>query len=119
MGRLPADRKIDQWRCDDDWRTFHEGVVKDAEQLTLSLAEAELVAMCRLSAEVIGLMSMARDFNGEVEGKAWADSTAALAIAKRRGAGKLRHINIGMLWIQEVEKMRQLKFDKVAGWPTQ
>ena len=29
------------------------------------------------------------------------DSSAALAISNRRGSGKLRHIAIGLLWIQE------------------
>ena len=38
-----------------------------------------------------------------------------MAIVKRQGAGKLRHINIGMLWIQEAERMRKLSYSKVAG----
>ena len=48
-------------------------------------------------------------------GKVWADSSAAIAIVNRLGAGKLRHIHIGSLWIQEVQKDSRLKFHKVAG----
>ncbi len=88
---------------------------KTQGSVTLSSAEAELVAMCKLSAEVLGMMSLAKDLGEDLEGKIWADSSAALAIAKRRGAGKLRHINIGLLWIQEVEKVRGLVYGKVAG----
>jgi len=33
-----------------------------------------------------------------------ADSSSALAVVFKRGAGKLRHININHLWLQEVEK---------------
>ena len=41
------------------------------------------------------------------------DSSAAMAISQRQGAGKLRHINIGMLWIQEKSRSKELTFEKV------
>ena len=41
--------------------------------------------------------------------------TAALAIAKRKGAGKLRHINISCLWIQEKCNTNELDMRKVRG----
>ena len=44
-----------------------------------------------------------------------ADSTAALAIADRKGSGKLRHINISLLWIQEKESKAELNFEKMLG----
>jgi hypothetical protein len=94
---------------------FIKGWSRTQNSVTLSSAEAELVAMCKLSAELLGIISLARDLDDEIGGKVWADSSAALAIAKRKGAGKLRHINIGMLWIQEVEKMKRLDYKKVAG----
>jgi len=45
----------------------------------------------------------------------WADSSAALAVVKRQGAGKLRHINISLLWVQEQEKLKKLVYEKVPG----
>ena len=45
----------------------------------------------------------------------WADSSAALAIVKRSGAGKLRHINISLLWVQDQEKLKKLVYEKVPG----
>ena len=62
--------------------------------VTLSSAEAELYAMVKCTAELIGIKSMMHDWGRDKSGVLYADSTAALGIAKRRGAGKLRHIKI-------------------------
>ena len=45
----------------------------------------------------------------------YADSSAALAIAKRKGAGKLRHINVSSIWIQERQDKKDLECRKVLG----
>ena len=44
-----------------------------------------------------------------------ANSSAAPAIATREGAGKLRHISISCLWIQEKQDKRQIELRKVVG----
>ncbi len=56
-----------------------------------------------------------RDFGFESSGVVYADSSAALAIAKRKGASKLRHINISSLWIQEKQDLQELELRKVLG----
>ena len=56
--------------------------------------EAELVAMSRAAAQTLGLISLAADFGERLKGHILADSSSALAVVARRGAGKLRHINI-------------------------
>ena len=71
--------------------------------------------MCKLSAELLGLLSMLKDLGETCTGTVLADSTAALAIADRRGSEKLRHINISLLWIQEKESKAELNFEKVLG----
>jgi hypothetical protein len=48
-------------------------------------------------------------------GTVLAESTAALAIADRKGSGKLRHINISLFCIQEKESKKELNFEKVLG----
>ena len=88
---------------------------KTQASVTLSSAEAELVAMCKLAAEMIGLGSLAADLGREMKVKMYADSSAAIAIAKRKGAGKLRHINIGLLWIQEKTETEEIVVKKVKG----
>ena len=94
---------------------FITGWSRTQNSITLSSAEAELVAMCKLSAELMGYLSMWRDWGRELKGIVLGDSSAALAISKRKGAGKLRHIKIGLLWIQEKQDSGELTFDKIAG----
>ena len=43
------------------------------------------------------------------------DSSAALGVAQRRGNGKLRHVRVGILWIQEKVEEEEIKFHKVKG----
>ena len=43
------------------------------------------------------------------------DSSAAISVAERKGCGKLRHIKVGMLWIQERVEEEELKVEKIAG----
>ena len=45
----------------------------------------------------------------------FADSSAALAVTKRNGAGQLRHINVSSLWIQERQDREDLELRKVLG----
>ena len=58
--------------------------------VTLSSAEAELYATVKCTAEMFGVKSMMADWVRSKSGTLYADSTAALGIAKRKGAGKLR-----------------------------
>ena len=94
---------------------FIKGWSKTQASVTLSSAEAELVAICKLGAEIIGVGSMAADLGADLKIVMHADSSAAIAIAKRRGAGKLRHINIGLLWIQEKTEKEEVVIKKVKG----
>ena len=43
------------------------------------------------------------------------DSSAEVAISNKCGCGKLRHINIGELWIQEKIAEQAIELRKVAG----
>ena len=83
--------------------------------VTLSSGEAELVAMTKVTAEAIGLQALLLDWGVKVSAKIHADSTAALAIANRKGSGKLRHINVGMLWLQEKRAQDIVDYLKIEG----
>ena len=83
--------------------------------VTLSSAEAELVAMTKATAEVMGILNMVRDLGEKKHGIVYADSSAALAIADRKGSGKLRHINVRMLWLQEKERRGEVELRKIKG----
>ena len=45
----------------------------------------------------------------------YVDSAAAIGITQRKGAGKLRHVKVGMLWIQERVEEGELQVVKVLG----
>ena len=88
---------------------------KQQRTIALSSAEAELHAMVAASAEALGLLLLMRDMGIEAEGEIYGDSTAALGIAQRNGMGKLRHIRVQALWIQEARSEGRLKYRKVLG----
>ncbi len=85
------------------------------KSITLSPAEAELVAAVKMSTELIGATQMAEDWGIHLHGRVHVDSSAAIAIAERKGNGKLRHVRVGNLWIQEKVEKEELQIQKVAG----
>ena len=97
-------------------------------RVTLSSAEAELGAAVRVACEVIGLsqlgaglglkLEMETHLDGNVSecaGRVHVDSSAALGVIGRKGNGKLRHIRIGQLWVQQLAEEGEMKFVKIAG----
>ena len=45
----------------------------------------------------------------------YTDSTSALGTACKRGAGKIRHIEIGSLWLQQVVAEKKIAIAKIDG----
>ena len=68
-----------------------------------------MIALVKCSAELLGMRSLMLDLGKDSSGVIYADSSAALAIAKRKGAGKLRHIHVSSLWIQERQDKGDLR----------
>ena len=83
--------------------------------VALSSGEAELTAAVKCSCELIGLIQMSLDWGMKLEGEIYVDSSAALGVVARRGAGKLRHVRVGQLWIQEKAENGELVYRKVKG----
>ena len=68
--------------------------------------------------EVLGVRSMCEEWRLSEPCEAsllWADASAALSVAKRQGAGKMRHINVKSLWLQEKAVQKILSYDKIKG----
>ena len=78
------------------------------KNITLSSGEAELV-------EGIGMQQLASEWELKYEVAVFGDSSAALSVTKRKGPGKMRHIKIGMLWVQEEAGNELIKYRKVRG----
>ena len=94
---------------------FIKGWSSTQAGIALSSAEAELGAMTKAMAETMGIGNMIQDLGRSMKGVVYADSSAALAIADRKGSGKLRHINIRVLWIQEKERRGEVELRKLNG----
>ena len=88
------------------------------DAITLSSAEAELVAPGKLAMEVLGVRSMSEEWQlsqvGQVS-QLFADASAALSIAKSQGAGKMGHINVKSLWLQEKSIQQVLAYNQGKG----
>jgi hypothetical protein len=85
------------------------------KNITLSSGESELVAVVKASSETLGMMQLAADWGQELEGEIMVDASAALGVVRRKGCGKLRHVRVGLRWVQEKEEEGELKYRKVDG----
>ena len=88
---------------------------KTLSTLALSSGESELAAMAKGAAEGLGLQAVLLDFGVETEVEIHSDATAAIGIASRQGLGRIRHIAVTDLWIQQRMKAGDLKAFKVDG----
>ena len=73
------------------------------------------MALVKATAEAIGLLQLAESWGLKLEASVFVDSTAALAVTHRKGCGKLRHVRIGHLWVQELAEEGAVSFVKVRG----
>ena len=81
--------------------------------IALSTGEAELYALIKASATALGLKSLLEDLGVNLEIKVFTDATTGKAMAVRRGLGKVRHIAVNELWIQERVYLGDLKIVKI------
>ena len=61
------------------------------------------------------LQSLAEDLGWRVEVRLWTDSSAAKAVANRRGLGKLRHVELKWLCVQDMVKEGKVQLKTVRG----
>ena len=83
--------------------------------LATSSGEAELYAAVKAAAELLGIQSLAKDFGHEMSAELLVDAKATIGMVSRSGLGKLRHVEVGHLWIQEAVKNKRLRVKKVLG----
>ena len=75
------------------------------QSVSMSSCEAELVALFTAGQEVKFLQTMMSELGIPVEIKIKTDSSSALAVRGRRGLGKLKHIALRLLWLQNASDM--------------
>ena len=85
------------------------------KNVTLSSAEAELLVAVKASGEALGMLQLMSSVGVPMTASIMVDSSAALAVVARKGNGKLRHVRVGHLWVQQLAADGGLKYHKVNG----
>ena len=88
---------------------------KTQTTISLSSGEAELHGIAYGAAEALGLQSLLRDLGWSLGIRVHSDATAAIGICRRKGIGKIRHLAITDLWIQDKVRSKTLELCKVLG----
>ena len=83
--------------------------------LALSSGEAELAAVVRASTEGIGMQSLMGDIGMEAGLEVKSDATAAIGVVSRQGLGRVRHLAVADLWVQQKALLGEVVYTKVKG----
>ena len=67
------------------------------------------------AAEGLGLQNVSKDLAIYYNIPIFIDSSAAMGMVARKGMGRVRHIEVGELWIQDAVKNKVLTVNKVKG----
>ena len=85
------------------------------QTVALSSGEAELKGIVKGAAEGIGMQNLAKYLSIYYGIHLYTDSSAAMGMVARKGMAKVRHIEVGELWIQDAVRNKVLIVNKVKG----
>ena len=81
----------------------------------LSSAEAELYAIGSGAIETLGANTLLKEWGySDTTPTLMTDSSSALVVAKKRGPGRMKHIELKMLSVQDWVKEKRLRMGKVS-----
>jgi hypothetical protein len=83
--------------------------------ITLSSGEAELYGVVRAAANGLGYLSLLADLGIRLRLRVWTDSTASQGMCGRQGLGKVRHLDVQELWVQQRVRNRDFDLFKIKG----
>ena len=83
--------------------------------LALSSGEAEYYGMVWGGSNAIGYRTLMLDFGVQLRFRIKTDASAAKSIANRRGLGKIRHLEVTQLWLQDKVTRGDIEVEKVKG----
>ena len=81
--------------------------------VALSSGEAELNASLKGGCELIGARELLCEMGREYTMRLYGDSSACKGTLHREGVGKLKHISVKQLWLQEKVNSGQIGFVKI------
>ena len=73
------------------------------------------MGIVRGATQALGFQAMARDLGFELTTHIRTDATAAIGTCRRRGLGKIRHLDVSDLWIQDKLRRGAFKLSKIPG----
>ena len=85
------------------------------DTIALSSGESEFYGIVKAATQGLGAKGLFEDLGVTVEVQVNTDSSAAKSIASRRGAGKVRHIEVRELWVQDRVARGDIALKKVKG----
>ena len=88
---------------------------KTLPTLALSTGEAELGAIVRGVTEADGVVAILKDFGFSPTITLKSDASAAIGIVQRLGLGRVRHLAVSDLWVQQRMRSKDMDIEKVNG----
>ena len=83
------------------------------QAIALSSCEAELNGICKAATEGLGAKNLTIELGMEENLEIKTDASAAVGVIQRQGAGKIKHLEVKQLWVQEQEKKKAVKMVKI------
>ena len=83
--------------------------------IALSSGEAEYYGCVKAASVALGMRAMYRDFGQDIKVHVNTDASTAKAIATRKGLGKIRHMAVHLLWLQERVSVNDVAIHKILG----
>ena len=81
--------------------------------IALSSAEAELNAAIQSGQEVLGVAHLSQELGEACVVRIRGDSSANDGVIKRQGCGRIKHLTVRQLWLQQQVSMKVATHDKV------
>ena len=88
---------------------------KTLATMALSTGESELGALVKGATEGLGVQAILADFALNAKIGLHSDASAAIGITSRRGLGKVRHLAVADLWIQQRVQRGDFEIQKLPG----
>jgi hypothetical protein len=82
--------------------------------VALSSMEAELNAIVKGVAEVLGLKNLLAECGRPMQAVIYTDSSAANGVVHRQGSGKVKHLECRQLWVQDAVFSAKVRVEKVG-----
>ena len=83
--------------------------------IALSSGEAEYYGMVKGAGNALGISGVFQDMGIKHDVVVYTDSSAAKGMSNRRGLGKVRHIELNQLWLQDQVARGKIAVRKIRG----